>query len=67
MDVTALGTGELHVLPVDGFGLNLLNSQVRDGTASALRAPPFYLIAFLLSHDNLLLFPISGSPKSWNR
>ena len=57
MDLTTLGTGKLDVLLVDGFGLALLSCQVVDGTASALRATAFYLIAFLLSHDNFLLFP----------
>jgi hypothetical protein len=55
MDLTALRAAELQVLFVNGFGLDLLDSEVVDGTAGALWTFPFNLIAFFLSHHCLLV------------
>ena len=55
MDLTAFRAAELYVVFVNGFGLDLLKSEVVDGTASALGTSPFYLIAFFLLHLCLLV------------
>ena len=55
MDLPALRAAELDVLLVNGFGLDLLKSQVVDGTAGALWTLPFNLIAFFLIHHRLLV------------
>ena len=53
MDLTALRAAELDVLFVNGFGLDLLNSEVVDGTAGALWTLALNLIAFFLIHHCL--------------
>ena len=55
MDLTALRAAELDVLFVNGLGLDLLKSEVVDGTAGALRTLPLNLIAFSLIHHCLLV------------
>ena len=55
MDLTALRAAELDVLFVNGFGLDLLNSEVVDGTAGALWTLALNLIAFFLIHHCLLV------------
>ena len=55
MDLTALRAAELDVLFVNGFGVDLLNSEVVDGTAGALGTLPLNLIAFFLIHHCLLV------------
>jgi hypothetical protein len=57
MNLTALRAAKLDVLLVNGFGLDLLNSEVVDGTAGTLWALPLNLIAFFLIHPCLLVQP----------
>lgn len=57
MDLTALRAAELNVVFANGFGLDLLKSEVVDGTAGALWTLPLNLIAFFLIHHRLLVLP----------
>jgi len=57
MDLTAFRAAELYVVFVNGFGLDLLKSEVVDGTAGALWTLPLNLIAFFLIHHCLLVLP----------
>ena len=55
MDLTTLRAAEFDILLVDGLGLDLLKSEVVDGTAGALGTSPFNLIAFFFIHLCLLV------------
>ena len=64
MNLTTFRAAKFDVLFVNGFGLDLLKSEVVDGTAGALGTSPFNLIAFFFIHLCLLVLLGTVEPST---